>query len=278
MALETAMADYLVFLERVRGCSPATIRSYAQVFAEAAPRIVVEEGDDAIFVDMMPYRMTIAAQGKRTIARKVSALRSLWGYMRDRGPALTVKGDDQVKLPVLLPKPVATESVTAVLEELDTQERMLVLLLYGAGLRIAEAAGLRRSDIGTSWLTVLGKGGKTRQVPIIPPLREIFDTLETGEYLFESRGRKLSENSLRYKITKIFHKTGKHVTPHQLRHAFATDLLNGGARINDVSELLGHRHLSTTQIYTKLSSAAKMTNYRNAHPLCRDAGEDGEGA
>lgn len=88
------------------------------------------------------------------------------------------------------------------------------------------------------------------------------------EYIFETKGEKLSENSLRYTIIKAFAKVGLKVTPHQLRHTYATELLNNGARIADVSELLGHASMSTTQIYTKLGNALKMDHYRQSHPLC----------
>lgn len=90
------------------------------------------------------------------------------------------------------------------------------------------------------------------------------------EFVFEDRGEKLSENSLRYIITKAFEKVGLKVTPHQLRHAYATELLNNHARIADVSELLGHASMATTQIYTKLGNALKMDHYLKSHPLCSE--------
>jgi len=84
----------------------------------------------------------------------------------------------------------------------------------------------------------------------------------------KKNGEKLSENSLRYIVTKIFKRIALKVTPHQLRHSFASSLLNNGANIVDVSELLGHSSMATTQIYTKLGSALKQQNYNKAHPLC----------
>jgi integrase/recombinase XerC len=89
------------------------------------------------------------------------------------------------------------------------------------------------------------------------------------EYVFEVLGKKLSENSLRYSLVKAFKDIGLRVTPHQLRHSYATELLNHGARIADVSELLGHTSMATTQIYTKLGNALKMDNYLKSHPLCQ---------
>ena len=91
---------------------------------------------------------------------------------------------------------------------------------------------------------------------------------QPNKFLFEKSGERLSENSLRYIITKVFKRVALKVTPHQLRHSFATSLLNNNARISDVSELLGHSSMATTQIYTKLGSALKQQNYNKAHPLC----------
>jgi len=89
----------------------------------------------------------------------------------------------------------------------------------------------------------------------------------SNKFLFEKNGERLSENSLRYIITKVFKRISIKVTPHQLRHSYATELLNGGAPIVDVSELLGHSSMATTQIYTKLGSSLKEQNYKKAHPL-----------
>jgi integrase/recombinase XerC len=87
-------------------------------------------------------------------------------------------------------------------------------------------------------------------------------------FLFEKNDEHLSQNSLRYMISKVFKRVNLKVTPHQLRHSYATELLNHNAPIADVSELLGHSSMATTQIYTKLGSALKKQNYNNAHPLC----------
>jgi integrase/recombinase XerC len=101
-------------------------------------------------------------------------------------------------------------------------------------------------------------------------IREYLKKNGTFLYLFEKNGKKLSENSLRYRVNKIFKQIGIKVTPHQLRHSYASDLLNKGGRISDVSMLLGHSSLSTTEIYTKLGNGYKMKNYKEAHPLCKD--------
>ena len=99
-------------------------------------------------------------------------------------------------------------------------------------------------------------------------LDEYFSVSNQKKFIFEKNGEKLSENSLRYIIIKVFRRVGLKVTPHQLRHSYASELLNGNASIADVSELMGHSSMATTQIYTKLGSALKQKNYNTAHPLC----------
>jgi site-specific recombinase XerD len=128
------------------------------------------------------------------------------------------------------------------------------------------------TNIKQDWISVTGKGNKTRDIPlekhIKDTLNKYIEIYSPKKYLFEKKGLKMSDAQLRYIIEKPFKKIGIKITPHQLRHSFATEMLNNGARINDVSELLGHEFISTTQIYTKLNSTTKLKNYLKAHPLC----------
>jgi len=159
----------------------------------------------------------------------------------------------------------------------NLEDRLLIELLYSLGLRISELENLKLKYIKNSWVIVKGKGDKIRQIPILDRLQQSLDDFIRENnpqiYLFEKNQQPSNENKMRYKVQKIFKKIGLRATPHQLRHAFASDLLNHGARINDVSELLGHSSLTTTQVYTKLSKTLKMNNYKNAHPLCRSENE-----
>ena len=120
-----------------------------------------------------------------------------------------------------------------------------------------------------------GKGNKTRQLPLLPSIQKMLlrylELRTPRNYLFEKSGSALNIAQLRYKVTKLFKAQGIKATPHQLRHSFATHLLNNGARISDVSELLGHSSMATTQIYTKLASSKKMEEYTKAHPLMKDS-------
>jgi len=100
-------------------------------------------------------------------------------------------------------------------------------------------------------------------------LEEYIASERPKQYLFEKKGKPLSAGQLRYRVQKLFATHGIKATPHQLRHSFATHLLHHGARISDVSELLGHSSMATTQVYTKLASAKKMETYMKAHPLAQ---------
>jgi integrase/recombinase XerC len=145
-------------------------------------------------------------------------------------------------------------------------------MLYTLGVRISELSSLKICDISDGWVRVLGKGNKQRDVPLLAHTKELLDEyLSTSlqkKFIFEKNGEKLSENSLRYIVIKVFGRVGLKVSPHQLRHSYASGLLNANAPIADVSELLGHSSMATTQIYTKLGSALKQQNYNLAHPLC----------
>ena len=133
---------------------------------------------------------------------------------------------------------------------------------------------LKVEDINDEWIRIIGKGNKERDIPLLESVKKLIDeylsVFMVKKYLFEKNGERLSENSLRYMITKVFGRVALKVTPHQLRHSYASSLLNSGAPIVDVSELLGHASMATTQIYTKLGSALKQQNYNKAHPLCKD--------
>jgi integrase/recombinase XerC len=185
-------------------------------------------------------------------------------------------GDEQIKTPKTLPKPIHKDLIQKAINECQNSgEKLLLLMLYSLGLRISELENLKLLDIGSEWVKVVhGKGGKDRMIPLLPEVFELIEKYRLENcsklYLFEEKEKPLSQNRLRYRLFKIFERVGVKATPHQLRHSFATDLINKGARIVDVSELLGHKELSTTQVYTKLGMSKKLSGYLNAHPMCKE--------
>ncbi len=267
---------FLDYLSNIRKYSPRTISTYKKTLLEAAPKVEISEDNDRTVYDIRGYRLEISKLAKKTIAKKVSTLRSFFEYKKCIGSKIKTIGDEQIKMPRSLPKPIHKDLIQKAISECQNSgEKLLLLMLYSLGLRISELENLRLQDIGMEWVKVVhGKGGKDRMVPLIPEVLELIEKyrLENGPklYLFEEKEKPLSQNCLRYKLFKIFERVGVKATPHQLRHSFATDLINKGARIVDVSELLGHKELSTTQVYTKLGMSKKLSGYLNAHPMCKE--------
>lgn len=271
--LQRDKEEFLKYLDSIRGYSPLTIRSYHDAIDEMIKSAEITESEGELSINLMPLRLKIAPLKAKSIAAKLSALRSFVKYLRDNGIRVELRGDESVKVPKTLPKPLTHEQVIHALQHADPKAALAITLLYSMGLRISELTRLRLSDMETGWSRVHGKGSKERDIPMLESIRmmvkEYQRTNPSVEYVFECKGEKLSENSLRYTIIKAFAKVGLKVTPHQLRHTYATELLNNGARIADVSELLGHASMATTQIYTKLGNALKMEHYLQSHPLCQ---------
>lgn len=270
--LSTYKKHFLESLENLRGYSDLTIKSYDETLQESALYIHIIEENKITVIDLMPYRIHIAKLNAKTISRKLSSIRTFVTYLNDNKVECILKADDTIKVAKTLPKPIPHKHIVQALEKSTAQEALIITILYTLGLRISELSSLKVVDISNEWVRVLGKGNKQRDIPLLHDTKELIDAYlyekQPNKFLFEKSGERLSENSLRYIITKVFKRVALKVTPHQLRHSFATSLLNNNARISDVSELLGHSSMATTQIYTKLGSALKQQNYNKAHPLC----------
>ncbi|ACM92860.1 phage integrase [Nautilia profundicola AmH] len=264
--LQKEINKFLNFVKKTK--SHNTYKTYETVLNEAINFIEIENN----IINITPYRLHIAELNKKTIAKKVSALRSFFEFLETEGHKFKIIGDEHIKVPKTLPKPVSMEHIKKALKSATMDEYLAIITIFSLGLRISEAAGITLSDIKGDWIEIRGKGAKTRLLPVHPKLKDFINKyLEIHpkkEYLFEKEGVPLGADKIRYLIQRAFKKHGIHVTPHQLRHSFATYMLQNGARINDVSELLGHEFISTTQIYTKLSNSLKLQNYLKAHPLC----------
>ena len=271
--LQKYKVPFLESLENLRGYSDLTIKSYDETLEQSALHINIQQ-EEFLSIDLMPYRVKIAHLNAKTISKKLSAIRSFVGYLNENNVKCILKADDAIKVAKTLPKPIPHKHIIQALEKADKEEELIITMLYTLGLRISELSSCQVKDISDEWIRVIGKGNKQRDIPLLNTTKELIDgylsTINVNTFLFEKNGEKLSENSLRYIITKVFKRVALKVTPHQLRHSFATELLNNNARISDVSELLGHSSMATTQIYTKLGSALKQQNYNTAHPLCKE--------
>ena len=266
------MEDFLSYIRDVRGYSETSVTTYEVALRQMLSECEYMEEEGRWILDITPFRLSILKNSKKTIAKKLSAVHSYVTYLQEqRDIPVKLIADESVKVPRTLPKPVEEAYIEEVLEDANIRERLLVAMLYGLGLRISELSGLKLSDIHSEWVEVRGKGNKARQVPLLPAIHsmvmEYIDRYAPRIYLFEKGGANMNQAQLRYRMSKLFRAKGLKVTPHQLRHSFATHLLNNGARISDVSELLGHSSMATTQIYTKLGDARKLKEYLSAHPL-----------
>lgn len=263
---------FLHYLEELRSYSELTVKSYSETLEEASEFVEMFEEKAVITLNLMPYRVKIAHLNAKTISRKLSAIRSFISFIQEQGVKCVLLADDTIKVAKTLPKPIAHKHIMEALEKASDDEALIIIMIYTLGLRISELSSLKIEDISNEWVRVLGKGSKQRDVPLLVKTKEMIDQYlsktNVKKFLFEKEGKRLSENSLRYIITKVFKRVSLKVTPHQLRHSYATVLLNNGASISDVSELLGHSSMATTQIYTKLGSSLKQQNYNKAHPLC----------
>ncbi|KIM02940.1 MAG: integrase [Sulfurovum sp. AS07-7] len=266
--------DFLDYLYQIKGYSDTTIITYEIALKQMIESSHIDEVNNVINIDITPFRYNIIKNTKKTIAKKLSAVRSFVKYLNDQ-KSLNVKyfPNESIKVPSTLPKPIEQNYIKEILEDANIEEKTIVYMLYGLGLRISELANLELDNIKNGWVLVHGKGGKTRELPLLLELektiKEYLAIYSPAKYLFEKNKAALGAASLRYKLSKLFAKHGIKATPHQLRHSFATHLLNNGARISDVSELLGHSTMATTQIYTKLESVKKMEEYMKAHPLAK---------
>jgi len=271
--IDTKAREFLQTLQDIRGYSDLTIKSYEETLKEAFLYIEILKEKNNIIFNLMPYRIEISALNSKTISKKLSTIRSFASYLNHNKMSVVLKADDSVKVALTLPKPISHKHIMEALSHCNSVEKLIINMLYTLGLRISELASLELKDVSSEWIRVLGKGNKNRDIPFLFSTKEMLDeylSITTQKkFIFEKNGEKLSENSLRYIVVKVFRRVGLKVTPHQLRHSYATELLNANAPIADVSELLGHSSMATTQIYTKLGSALKQENYNKAHPLCK---------
>lgn len=245
-------------------------------------------------MDVRGYLAMLTRHGysKATVARKLATLRSFYKYLARTGriessPVAVIRTPRQGRR---LPTCLNVEQIEALLRAPDggtwigARDRALLETMYSGGLRIGELVALDIEDIDTisETIRVRGKGKKERLVPLGPyalqaleaygRLREQqFGPAQRGPLFVNKHGGRISARSVRRNLGRYLRQAGiaAHVTPHSLRHSFATHMLNAGADLRSVQELLGHENLSTTQIYTHLTTRKLKEVYERAHPMAR---------
>ena len=285
---------FVTHLAVERGLSPNTVRAYSADLARYL-EWAARAGVDPLRLTHRQLRLYLAEldrarYARRTVARRLASVRSFFGYLVTEG-VLESDPSSVLSAPKTsrrLPRAVPDEALQALLETPDTstvtglRDAALLELLYATGIRVSELTGMSTSslDLGQGQVVVFGKGSKERIVPIhqraarllrgyLSDARPSLSRPDSPDALFLStRGRALSPEAVRRIINRQLSTAGiaAHVSPHMLRHTFATHLLEGGADLRTVQELLGHIALSTTQIYTHVSMKRLQDVHRNAHP------------
>jgi len=299
---DRAVTRFLDYLRDQRRASPQTLRAYGNDLAQFRDYLKEESRDgkvpapakiDALAVRGFVARLSRGGMGKASIARKLSAVRSFLRHAVREGrlessPAEAIRAP---RVPRALPRTMTVDEVFNLLDRIQDdgpaalRDRAILELLYGGGLRVSELVALDRDDLDLSAMVVrvLGKGNKERLVPFgrkaAEALRGWLDRSgalraraeEPQAVFLNLRGGRLTDRSVRRILDRRLRDAAIHarLSPHALRHSFATHLLGAGADLRSIQELLGHSSLSTTQRYTHVSTDALMKIYDRAHPRAR---------
>ena len=289
MTDDALLKDYSYYMKMERQMSPNTVASYRSDISalldnvSSCPKNITQE-------DIMAYLSNAYSQlSKRSQARALSAMRSFFDWMvleghRTDNPCENI---DAPKLGQYLPEVLSQEEVVAVIESVrlsswaGLRDKAILEFLYSCGLRVSELCQLRISNVFVeeSFVRIIGKGDKERLVPLGEPAAEAlseylaarpFDnTSEFADYVFLNRfGKPLSRISVFNMIKKqaIIAGVNKEISPHSFRHSFATHLIENGADLRIVQEMLGHESILTTELYTHIDTRTWQADILRNHP------------
>jgi integrase/recombinase XerD len=292
-----AVAEYLGALQSEQGASRNTLAAYRRDLADflrflSSRRLdpgSVETDDVVTWLERLRGRGLAAA----SVARRLSAVRGFYRHLLREGvvPRDPTEHLDTPRAARPLPRALSRESATLLVEAPDTRQaagvrdRAALELLYATGMRASECLGLRLEDLNLSagYVVCTGKSAKQRLIPVGAEalawvrryLRDVRPRhtrrRDSGHLFVNPRGAALSRQSLWALVRRAAAAAGlkRRVSPHMLRHSFASHLLEGGADLRSVQAMLGHADISTTQIYTHLPTAALRRMYRDFHPRAR---------
>ncbi|MDO8751629.1 MAG: site-specific tyrosine recombinase XerD [Dehalococcoidia bacterium] len=301
--LEESPRAFLSHLTVEKGASPHTVAAYRNDLTQLTEYVAGAHGDghrasDWAQVDLKLLGNYVAGLYERgysatTVARKVASIKSFFGYLAEEGQ-ISDDPTEQLSSPRIgrsLPKLLSVEEVQRLLEEPGrvttpdgVRDMAMLELLYASGLRVSEMMNLNLRDVNLAegYVRCLGKGSKERVVPLHrkavaavrtwvqqarPKLLQPGQKEEPAMFL-NRRGERLTRQGFWLILKGYARKAGLNssITPHTLRHSFATHLLAGGASLRNVQELLGHASIATTQVYTHLTTDRIRQEYERAHP------------
>ncbi|MDX8431149.1 MAG: tyrosine recombinase XerC [Candidatus Algichlamydia australiensis] len=299
--LNQASKEYLQMLQAVKDASSHTLRNYEidlEKFIATLPPLVKLESVTPRQVRTFLMEMTMEGLAKRTIHRRLSSLRSFFKFCLQQG-WLNKSPMEEIGAPKLdkpLPKSVSYQEVERLFAQPETKEilgfrdRVILELFYSSGLRLSELVGLNREDcdFNSHRLRIRGKGKKERIVPMTKtaakwirnyldhPLRHVDEKERKAErdnqaIFLNKWGNRLSDRSVERLVKNYLRQSGlaEKITPHTIRHSIATHWLENGMDLKTIQRLLGHSNLSTTTIYTKVSTKLKREVYEKAHPRAK---------
>lgn len=293
VALETGAEEYLISLRVERGLSPNTITAYTRDLGQYLMFLDGREPDEDLIAEFIG-EMRRKGLADSTVGRKIASIRGLHRFLvveafRETDPTALV---DSPRRPDPFPKALTVDEAIALVEAPGAanvparRDSALLEFLYGTGSRVSETVGvdLLDVDLEDKVVRVTGKGSKQRLVPLgskavgaigawLPDRMSLLSRKATGDPLFLNlRGRRLSRQAA-FDIVKkhavVAGLDATKVSPHVLRHSAATHMVEAGADLRTVQEMLGHATISTTQVYTRVSPAHVMEIYVEAHPRSR---------
>ncbi len=294
VSLSGVVDAFLEYIRYNRNCAENTLVNYAvdlAQFADAMESQGITEPQGITTAVIRSFLRSLMGFGfaPASVSRKLSAIRMLGRYMveqkiLDQDPVARIRGPSQ---PERLPRALSKSAVVALIDAAWTLEPQvrngtLLELMYACGLRVAEVASLRWKDLDLEerWLRVMGKGEKERMVPFGRTAQEalarwkaISQSLPEAPLFPGKRGGALTVRTIHRVVTAAAGLAGlPDVTPHVLRHSFATHMLEGGASLRVLQELLGHESLLTTQKYLKITPGHLRESYEAAHPRGGEGG------
>jgi len=298
--MEDAIRAFVTFLEVERGASRETIRAYhsdLRQFVAFAKTVRTSHAEpftprtvDSLLIRSYLARLDQDKEKKSTLARKLATLRSFYRFLLREGRVAANPADEvhTPKLPQHLPRVLTKDDANALMEfpdgdrVSDLRDRAILETLYSTGTRVSELVGMNWEDVNLNdgIVRVKGKSRKERQVPIGSVAVEVIKEYQTALHLSalnetavfqNSRGGRLTARSVERLVATYSSRllTGR-ISPHALRHAFATHLLDEGADLRAIQELLGHASLDTTQKYTHLAMDQLLRVYDHAHPRAKE--------
>lgn len=302
--MREAISNFLDYLTVEKGLSQNTIEAYRNDLQQLGDFMQEEAKKLGVIPpwaafnrqSMLSYLLALKERSyaPATVARKVAAVKSFFSFMVSEGIMKTnpIEGVGSPKIGKALPKPISISQVRRLLEQPvklagsdAKRDRAMLELLYASGMRVSELVSLNLDDIDIEggYVRCFGKGHKERLIPIHQQAASVVEdyikenrsrlvhSKDERALFVNARGERLTRQGL-WQILKEYAKSaelGADITPHTLRHSFATHMLNGGADLRSVQELLGHANITTTQVYTHLTTEHIRSSYEKAHPRAK---------